>query len=240
MEESITYPIRINRYLLLKGYCSRRKADGFIKQGQVKINGRVAVLGDKIQKGDVVVIGKLLQKDQKKRVYYAFYKPKGIVTHNPREDEKSIDDIFKTKEPVFPFGRLDKDSHGLMLLSNDGRIVDRLLSPQYEHEKEYIVSVDKPLKERIAKRMSRGLWLENFQAKPCTVNILSPRTMRIILTEGKRHQIRRMCAAVGYQVCDLKRIRIMNIRLGTLKEGEAREITEKELEIFFNKIGFID
>jgi 23S rRNA pseudouridine2604 synthase len=235
--ENIEYPIRINRYLLLKGYCSRRKADEFIKQGQVRINGKLAQLGSKVEQGDKVTVGKLIKRAAEERVYYAFYKPVGVVTHNPQKGETGIEDIFKPEETVHPIGRLDKASHGLVLLSNDGRIPDRLLNPKYEHEKEYIVFVDKPLKERVARRMSKGMWLDDFKAKPCFVQMTGPKSLRIILTEGKKHQIRRMCAAVGYQVTDLKRVRVMNITLGSLQPEEYRKVEGKELRTFLSSLG---
>lgn len=235
--QPIEYPIRINRYLLLKGYCSRRKADTFIAQGQVRLNGKVAVLGDKVNEGDTVEVGKLVTVTAKDRRYYALNKPVGIVSHDPKEGEQGIEDILPQDRSVVPIGRLDKASYGLILLSNDGRIVNRMLSPEFEHEKEYIVSVDKVLKESVARRMSKGMWLENFKAKPCIVEMIGPKTLRIVLTEGKKHQIRRMCVASGYQVRELKRVRIMNIHLGSLKPGAYRELTENELTALFKKLG---
>ena len=236
-KEEISYPIRINRYLNLKGYCSRRKADEFIKQCQVKINGKVAVLGDKVQEGDAVTVGTLVEKAREDRVYYAFYKPVGIVTHDPQKGEKGIEDITSFPKDVVPVGRLDKHSHGLVLLSNDGRIVNRLLNPAHDHEKEYIVRVDKPLKERVARQMERGMQLEDFKTKPCKAEMMNETTLKIILTEGKKHQIRRMCAALGYQVRDLKRTRVMSIGLGILRPGGHREIKGKELSVFLKSIG---
>lgn len=236
-KEELNYPVRINRYLYVKGYCSRRKADEFIKQGQVKINGRPAVLGDKVEEGDAVTVGKLIEKAQKERLYYAFNKPAGIVTHDPQKGEKGIEDITNLPKDVVPMGRLDKQSHGLVILSNDGRIVNRLLNPAFDHEKEYIVTVDKPLKERTLRIMERGMKLEDFTTKPCRTELLDDTTLRIVLTEGKKHQIRRMCAALGYQVRDLKRVRVMTIALGRLRPGELREIKGKELSAFLSSIG---
>lgn len=236
-KEEIVYPIRINRYLFLKGYCSRRKADKFIEQCQVKINGKVAVLGDKVKEGDKVAVGTLVEKAAKDRVYYAFYKPVGIVTHDPQKGEKAIEDITTFAKDVVAVGRLDKNSHGLVLLSNDGRIVNRLLNPVYDHEKEYIVTVDKDLKERVASQMARGIKLEDFTTKPCEAEMLGDRKLKIVLTEGKKHQIRRMCAALGYQVRDLKRVRVMTIKVGTLRPGGFREIKGKELDTFLASIG---
>jgi len=231
-DPKILYPIRINRYLFLKGYCSRRKADKFIESGRVKINGKKAVLGDKVNKSDKVDVDDIIKKDVANYVYIAFYKPKGIVSHNPQRGEKGIKDIFKWEVPLSPLGRLDKASEGLMLLSNDGRIVDKLLNPKYAHEKEYIVEVDKKITGLFLKKMETGVQIERYKTKPAKITRINPQMFNIILTEGKKHQIRRMCAALGYQVQNLKRIRIANIKLGNLKTQENRIIKGKELEEF--------
>ena len=235
--EKIQYPIRINRYLFLKGYCSRRKADKFIQDKLVKINGKVAVLGDKVKKEDSVEVSKEVKEEAKKYEYIAYYKPRGIVSHNPQEGEKGIEDIFKWKTPLSPLGRLDKASEGLMLLSNDGRIVDKLLNPKNEHEKEYVVKVDKKITGIFIKKMESGVKIERYKTKPSKVIKINPNTFRIVLTEGKKHQIRRMCAALGYQVQSLKRIRIANIKLGTLKSKQYRIIKGKDLDIFLDYLG---
>jgi len=234
--EEIIHPVRINRYLFLKGYCSRRKADKFIENKLEKINGRVAVLGDKVKKGDRVDVAKIVKEESKKYVYVAYYKPRGIVSHNPQVGEKGIEDIFKWGVTLYPLGRLDKASEGLMLLSNDGRIVDRLLNPKYAHEKEYVVKVDKKTTGLFLKKMESGVMIEKHKTKPAKVKRISTDTFRIILTEGKKHQIRRMCAALGYQVQDLKRIRIANIKLGTLKPEQHRVVKGKELEILLGSL----
>ncbi len=234
--EKIEYPIRINRYLFLKGYCSRRKADKFIEDKLVKINGRVAVLGDKVKKGDKVEVAKEVKEDVKKYVYIAYYKPKGVVSHNPQGEEKGIEDIFKWSVALSPLGRLDKASEGLMFLSNDGRIVDRLLNPKYAHEKEYVVNVDKKMTGLFMKKMESGVIIEKDKTKPAKVKKISTHTFSIILTEGKKHQIRRMCAALGYQVQNLKRIRIANIKLSNLKPKQHRIITGEELQTFLNSL----
>jgi len=232
--EKIEYPIRINRYLFLNGYCSRRKADKFIENKQVKINGRIAILGDKVQKEDNVEVGTKVKKEAEKYVYVAYNKPKGIVSHNPQNGEKGIEDVFKYKTTLSPLGRLDKASEGLMLLSNDGRIVDRLLNPKYEHEKEYIVRVDKKITGFFLKDMTSGVKIEGYKTKPTQTNKVNPFTFRIVLTEGKKHQIRRMCAALGYQVQELKRVRIANIKLDNSKTGQHRVLAGEELKIFLD------
>jgi 23S rRNA pseudouridine2604 synthase len=240
----IEYPVRINRYLYLKGYCSRRRADDFIASGKVLVNGKPAVLGQKITATDSVTVGKAVKKLQDNYIYYAFNKPVGIVTHNPQQDEQGVEDIFRPASRatapharVSAVGRLDKNSRGLLLLTNDGRIVDRLLSPKFEHEKEYVVEVNKKLSPRVARQMERGVTIEGYRTKPAKVDILDDHRFRIILTEGKKHQIRRMVTALGYEVVDLERVRIMNIWLRDLKPGTARAIEGEELENLLKKVG---
>ncbi len=234
--EKIQYPIRINRYLFLNGYCSRRKADKFIENKLVKINGRVAILGDKVNEDDNVEVGKKVKEEAGKYVYIAYNKPKGIVSHNPQPGEKGIEDVFKYKTPLSPLGRLDKASEGLMLLSNDGRIVDRLLNPKYAHEKEYVIKVDKKITGFFLKDMKSGVKIEGYKTKPTQTEKINPLTFCIVLTEGKKHQIRRMCAALGYQVQSLKRIRIANIKLENLKTGQHRVLVGEELKVFLNSV----
>jgi 23S rRNA pseudouridine2604 synthase len=219
--ENIEYPVRLNRYLYLKNYCSRRQADIYIEKGLVKINDKKAVLGQKVQKGDVIEIDAQIEKKKENFVYFIFNKQAGIVTRNPQKGEKSIEHMWPkvNQLKLHAIGALDKASTGLVLFTNDTRIVDRLLSPKYYHEKEYRVRVDKSLTTSpdFAQKMSRG------------INIEGDRSFKIILTEGKKHQIRRMCAALGYQVKELRRTRIMNVKLGTqLKEGQGREFTVTE------------
>lgn len=237
-QEKITYPVRINRYLFLKGYCSRRKADRFIEEGLVKINGKKAELGDKVQQGDHVEVAKRVSDDAKKYIYVAYYKPRGIVSHNPQKGEKSIEDIatFPRSQTLSPLGRLDKESEGLMILSNDGRIVDRLLNPKYAHEKEYVVTVNKPINGMFLKKMASGVNIEGYITKPAKTSRVNPKTFTIILTEGKKHQIRRMCAALGYTVTKLKRTRIANITLKGLKPNTFRVLKGKERSDFLSPL----
>lgn len=231
--EEIKYPIRINKYLALKKICSRREADVFIKQKKVKINNRVAVLGDKVKENDNVSFDNL----EKELIYLAFNKPKGIITHSPQGEEEEIKDIIRIPEKVFPLGRLDKDSHGLIILTNDGRITDKVLNPDYEHEKEYIVKTDKPITSQFLKRMIGGVKLDDgYITKECKVEKIVKNSFSIILTEGKKRQIRRMCAILSIGVLDLKRVRILNINIGDLKLGEARKIKGKELQEFLSTI----
>ena len=230
--EKINYPIRINRYLFLKKYCSRREADRLIEKKEIKINGKIAVLGQKIEKDDKVEI----KTAKKKKVYLAFNKPKGIVTHNPVKGQKGIDDILNYKTKIFPLGRLDKDSHGLIILTNDGRITNALLNPNKKHDKEYLVIVDKRIDLNFIKQIEKGVDIGNYHTKPAKIKKVAPRKFYITLTEGKKHQIRRMCSALKYEVKDLKRTRIMNIQLKNLKHGKFREIKNDELKEFLSNL----
>lgn len=224
------FPIRINKYLAEKKLSTRRGADLLIEKGLVLINGKKARLGDLIEKEDKIVLDK---KAEKKYFYYAYNKKVGISTN---KDNKSKDILSVTKFPnkVFPIGRLDKDSHGLIILTNDGRITDRLLSPKYTHEKEYIVKVEPNFTDKFIELMSKGVRFDNYISKKCKIwrKDNSKNTFHIILTEGKKRQIRRMSEALHHKVIDLKRIRVMNIELGKIKDGEWREIIEEELETF--------
>ena len=229
------YPVRINKYLAMKNICSRREADSLIVSGNIKINGKRAVLGDKVFETDRV---ELKKNSSKKLVYYIFNKPIGIVTHSPQKGEKSILNLVKFPEKVFPVGRLDKDSWGLIILTNDGRITDKLLNPEKNHEKEYAVRVNKIMSESFLNKMAHGVRLgDGYKTKICKVEKINETMFSIILTEGKKRQIRRMCAALGYAVFDLKRIRIMNIKIKRLKPGEFKEIGGKELEDFLRELG---
>ena len=247
------YPMRINRYLAKQGVVSRREADKLIMAGKIKLNGQVAVLGDQINENDQVTVDRqTLQQKEAGYVYLALNKPIGIVT-NPEKGQKSIADIVRYKTPLTPIGRLDKESHGLIILTNDTRITGRLLESDNanEHEKEYRVTVDKKLTPMFQKAITSGLKLEDFTrrnfsgkknlggftAKPCQLTKISPTEFFLIITEGKRHQIRRMCAALGYQVEDLERVRIMNINLAGLKDGQVREIAGTERANFLRQLG---
>ena len=236
MPNEIKYPIRINRYLALKNICSRREADEFIKAGKIAINGRQAVLGEKVQKNDLVEVIKDLNK---KYIYLAFNKPKRIITHSPQREEVSIEEFINYTKKVCPVGRLDKDSRGLIILTNDGRITDKLLNPEHNHEKEYIVKVHKPITETFIKKMATGVILDDgYRTKPCIVKKTGDYLFSIILTEGKKRQIRRMCQVLGYETVDLKRIRILNIQLGNLHSGQIRKIVGVELRQFLSGLGF--
>ncbi len=232
--ETPQFPMRINKYLAWKKYSTRKGGDELITKKRVLINKRLAVLGDKVTESDVVEVIK--NKKDTPLVYYAYNKPQGIITHSAQGTEKEIKKDISLKG-VFPIGRLDKDSHGLMILTNDGRITDRLLNPEYAHEKEYIVETTDKLRSNFKEKMEGGVDIEGYMTKPCKVKIIDDTTFKIILSEGKKHQIRRMCANLFNGVKDLKRIRIMNISLGTLKEGQHRKIEGEELAIFLKNLG---
>ncbi|MDO8742574.1 MAG: pseudouridine synthase [bacterium] len=232
------YPMRINKYLAKQGISTRRGADELITQGKVLLNKKVAVLGDKVNEGDKVEMrGK---QTPKKYVYFAYNKPVGIITHSPQEGEKDIKQSVETAPElrgVFPVGRLDKDSSGLLILTNDGRVTDRLLNPDYDHDKEYRVRTQDPIRDSFKRTMEAGVDIEGYLTKSCTVRKTGPKSFNITLTEGKKHQIRRMVSAMHNTVTDLERTRILNIRLDDLKAGAWRPIEGKELETFLEKIG---
>jgi 23S rRNA pseudouridine2604 synthase len=205
----------------------------------VFINDRLAVLGDKVNEDDEVRV-KNTKGAKKVRLYFAYNKPRGVITHSPGDDDTDIrEEVSKFPElrGTFPVGRLDKDSYGLIILTNDGRITDRLLNPKYVHEKEYIVKTKEHLREGFAKRMEAGVAIEGYQTKPCIVRIVNENTFSITLTEGKKHQIRRMVVAMRNEVLELKRVRIMNVTLGKMKEGAFRTIEGEELELFVKSLG---
>lgn len=233
-EELPTFPMRINRYLALQGHETRRGADALIESGQVFINGKKAVLGDKVNKTDKVELRRTGR--GKTYLYFAYYKPKGIITHSPQEGEEDIQKVIG-RDDIFPIGRIDKGSHGLIILTNDGRVTERLLSPRYEHEKEYLVRVNEKLASNFATRMAGGVNIEGYHTKPCVVERVNDFVFKIILTEGKKHQIRRMATALGYTTSDLKRTRVGSIRLGNLRAGESRALEGKELERFLKTLG---
>ena len=221
---------RLNKYLSEAGYCSRRKADTLIEQGRVTINGHVPEMGTKISAGDEVrVNGELIVLPKKDNVYLAFNKPIGIVcTTNPTEKKNIVDYInFPTR--IFPIGRLDKPSEGLILMTDDGDIVNKILRARNNHEKEYIVTVDRLITSDFIQRMSSGIPILDTITRTCEVEQLSKFVFRIILTQGLNRQIRRMCEYLGYEVIKLKRVRIMNIKLD-VPVGQYRHLTRAELQ----------
>lgn len=230
--------MRINKYLAHQGIASRREADVLVETGKVLINGKRAKNGDQVNETDKVeLIGVT-----KTKSYLAYYKGRGIITHSPSEKEVDIAQrLLKDYgiSHVSPIGRLDKDSEGLMILSNDGRITGPLLDPESDHEKEYEVSVDKAMGGMFIKAMSAGVDIEGYRTKPAkvTAHKTNDKKFTIILTEGKKHQIRRMCAALGYQIQTLKRVRIMSLKLDKLKPNQYRKIAGEELKDFLKELG---
>ena len=231
-----TGQVRINKYIADQGLASRREADALIEDGKVLINGKVAKLGEQVDESDVVE----LKGASEKKTYLAYYKGRGVITHSPAEDETDIATKLKKDfglTDVYPVGRLDKDSEGLMILTNDGRVTGPLLDPAAFNEKEYEVTVDKPVTGRFLKQLEKGVNIEGYVTKPAKAEQKSPKRFLLTLTEGKKHQIRRMCAALGYQVQSLKRVRVLNIQLGQLKPNQYRKITGGELKTFLKALG---
>lgn len=250
--------MRINKYLADKQYASRRGADELIKNKQVFINGRLAMLGDTVSDADKVEVkssGASKTETKNKPVYYTYNKPVGVLTHSAQEDEIDIKMLLdkmpakafgaenaKSKPALFPIGRLDKDSHGLLILTNDGRITSKLLDPEENHEKEYIVETKNRLPMNFDMQMERGIVIEDgngkkIKTKPCIVKMISDKKFSITLTEGKKRQIRKMCEALKAQVVDLFRVRILSIKLGHLSENNLRKIKGEELDDFLKEIG---
>ena len=222
---------RINKYLSEVGYCSRRAADRLIEEGKVTINGKIPEMGTKIKKGDQVEVeGQKIQKSTKiKNIYLAFNKPVGIVcTTDRRVESDNIIDYIQYPKRIFPVGRLDKLSEGLIFLTNDGDIVNKILRSKNNHEKEYIVSVNRPIDRDFIQRMSNGVEILDTLTKNCFVKQLGQKKFKIVLTQGLNRQIRRMCESLGYKVRSLKRVRIMNIKLD-VPTGKYREFTKEEL-----------
>ncbi|MEK4108741.1 23S rRNA pseudouridine2604 synthase [Paenibacillus sp. DS2363] len=220
--------MRINKFISETGYCSRREADKLVDSGQVTINGVKAELGSQAEEGDDVRINGKPIKEKRKHVYIALNKPIGITSTTEQHIQGNIVDFVGHDERIFPIGRLDKDSEGLILMTNDGDIVNRILRSEGRHEKEYIVTVDRSVTPSFLRGMSTGVKILGEMTLPCTVTRMTDRVFRIILTEGKNRQIRRMCSAFGYEVRKLKRIRIMNIHLGEMATGSWRELTPSE------------
>ena len=223
--------IRINKYLSEVGYCSRRVADRLIKEGKVTINGEIPRIGAKVEDFDQVEVEgqKIINPTKQKNIYLAFNKPTGIVCTTDRSVEpNNIIDFIKYPKRIFPIGRLDKPSEGLIFLTNDGDIVNKILRARNNHEKEYIVSVNRPINKDFIQRMSNGVEILDTITKNCFVKQLGQKKFKIILTQGLNRQIRRMCESLGYRVKSLKRVRIMNIKLD-VPTGKYREFTKEEL-----------
>lgn len=227
MEEKTT---RINKFISESGFTSRREADRLIEAGRVAINGVAAEKGSKVREGDLVTVDGQPLKKKEKHVYLAFNKPRGLETTTDESVKDNVISYISYPERIFPIGRLDKDSQGLLLFTDDGDIVNRILRSVNNHEKEYIVTVNQLITPDFLKGMAGGVPILDTVTKPCTVEQLSTRQFRIILTQGLNRQIRRMCEYFGYKVVSLRRIRIMNIKLGDLREGAIRHLSPLEMK----------
>jgi 23S rRNA pseudouridine2604 synthase len=222
--------VRLNKYISETGVSSRRGADKLIEAGRVTINGLPAALGTQVGEGDEVRIDGLPLGNKKKQIYIAFNKPVGITCTTETHVAGNIIDLIGHEERIFPIGRLDKDSEGLILLTNDGDIVNEILRSENNHEKEYLVTVERAVTDLSLKMMAGGVKIMGEITKPCEVSRIDERTFRMILTQGLNRQIRRMCSALGYRVQHLRRVRIINIGLGSLAPGQWRELAEAEVE----------
>ena len=222
-------PVRLNKYLSEAGVCSRREADRLIETGRVTVDGKKAVTGMRVMPGQVVKIGQKTVSRQDEMVVLAVNKPRGIVCTEERRERNSIVRFLDYPVRVTYVGRLDKDSRGLLLMTNNGDIINRMMRAANYHEKEYKVTVDKEITDDFIRKMASGFAILDTVTRPCRVEKLGKYTFKIILTQGLNRQIRRMCETLGYEVRDLVRVRIMNIRLGSLKEGEYRKLTDAEL-----------
>lgn len=222
---------RLNKYISDTGFCSRREADSFIANGDVTVNGKPAQMGVKVSAADTVLVKGQPLRSKPKRVYLAYHKPVGITCTTERHIQGNIIDAVKYPERIFPIGRLDKPSEGLIFLTNDGDIVNKVLRAGNAHEKEYVVTVNKPITEHFVRKMSQGVPILNTVTLPCQVTQVSRNTFKIILTQGLNRQIRRMAEFCGYEVVKLKRTRIMHIRLADLKPGKWRLLDPIEIKM---------
>ena len=231
--------MKIDKFIGHSGFTSRRKACVLIDEKRVMVNGKIATFTTRINAGDVILIdGKELKPKEFVPTYIVYNKPKGIECTSEKITNNIIDAIGHT-ENIYPVGRLDKESEGLIILTNHTELIDKISNPKYNHEKEYIVTLNLPVRKQFVKDISEGILLHGEQTKPCTVTIEpnAKRIFRIILTQGLNRQIRRMCNAFDYQVIKLQRVRILNIKLGKLKVGEWRDLTEEELLELFTLLG---
>ncbi len=229
-------PVRLNKYLSEAGVCSRREADRLIEKGQVTVDGETAVTGMRVAPGQEVKVGRKVVSRQDEMVLLAVNKPRGIVCTEDRRERDSIVRFLNYPVRVTYAGRLDKDSRGLLLMTNNGDIINRMMRAANRHEKEYRVTVDKEITDEFIAQMSGGVEILDTVTRPCQVEKIGKYTFSIILTQGMNRQIRRMCSALGYEVRDLLRVRVMNIRLGSLKEGQYRKVTDAELEELYKMI----
>ena len=229
--------LRINKFFTQHGICSRREADRLIESGRVTINQRVAGLGDQVSPGDVIARDGQVIPWGAAPLYIKYHKPVGVTTTSESHVPRNIIAEIGHPERIFPIGRLDKDSTGLILLTNDGDIVNEILRTEHGHEREYEVSVDRPFDQLFIDRMTQGVVILERQTKPCRIERIGPARFRIILTEGRNRQIRRMCCVLGYRVLTLHRVRIVHITLDGLAPGEWKPLTGEERERLFRAVG---
>ena len=229
-------PVRLNKYLSEAGVCSRREADRLIESGRVTVDGQRAQTGMRITPGQVVKVGRKTVSKQDEMIVLAVNKPRGIVCTEESRERNSIVRFLNYPVRVTYIGRLDKDSRGLLLMTNNGDIINKMMRAANYHEKEYKVTVDKEITPEFISRMASGVPILDTVTRPCRVEKIGKYTFSIILTQGLNRQIRRMCEARGYQVRDLVRVRVMNIRLGSLKEGQYRKVTDEELEELYEML----
>ena len=222
---------RINKFISETGFCSRREADKLVESGSVTVNGVKAELGTKVNEGDVVLINGKPLKTKQKSVYIAFNKPVGVTCTTDLKDKDNIIDFIKHPERIFPIGRLDKPSEGLIFLTNDGDIVNKILRAGNNHEKEYVVIVDKSITDDFIQKMGAGVMIMGVMTQKCFIKKEDNRKFRIILKQGLNRQIRKMCDVLGYKVEQLKRVRIMNVKLDGIKVGEWRDLSASEMKI---------
>lgn len=229
-------PVRLNKYLSEAGVCSRREADRLIETGRVTVDGQRAQTGMRIVPGQVVKVGNKVVSKQDEMIVLAVNKPRGIVCTEERRERDSIVRFLNYPVRVTYIGRLDKDSHGLLLMTNNGDIINKMMRAANKHEKEYKVTVDKEITEDFLKKMAAGVPILDTVTRPCTVKKIGKYTFSIILTQGLNRQIRRMCEALGYEVKDLLRVRVMNITLDGLKDGQYRKLTDQELDELYDQL----
>lgn len=228
--------IRINKYLSEAGVCSRREADRHVMAGEITIDGKVATMGDRVEEGQRVCLKGRVVKREEPKVLIALNKPRGIVCTAEKREKNNVIDFLEYPIRIYPIGRLDKESEGLLLLTNQGDIVNKMMRSGNMHEKEYLVTVNKPVEKEFLRGMAKGVPILDTVTRPCHIEKLGKNKFRIILTQGLNRQIRRMCEYFGYRVVNLKRVRIMNIHLGELKPGQYRDVTQEEFTQLQNLI----
>jgi len=221
--------MRLNKYISESGIASRREADGWIAAGRVTVNGKAAGLGTQVAAGDRVEVDGRALPERRREIYIALNKPRGITCTTERDVAGNVVDFIGHRERIFPIGRLDKDSEGLILLTNNGDIVNEILRVEHGHEKEYLVTVERPVTDTFLSMMAAGVRIGGEKTRPAVVTRAGPATFRIVLTQGLNRQIRRMCSALGFRVQNLKRVRIMHIQLGSLATGAWRDLTAAEI-----------